>query len=147
MAYSHADDTSDTADQMLSHPGGEGQCTAWADLWTQVVEAQGIGAVRTSIEPGVPFIGFCVKLVPAQGTSGANYVPGTISDPGFSFHQVVRVDGFADTIFDPSYGTRTDKTDARSVELKYEDDNITYLLVAGQWILDTKGLAELVFTP
>jgi len=129
---------------MLADASGRGQCTAWADLLVDVLAAQGIGATRTRIERN-----FCTRLMPAQGTGGVNYVPGTItaSPPGFVFHQVVRVDGFADTIFDPSYGTRTDKTDARSVELKYEDENITHLMIGGTWIPDTKGIAELVFTP
>ena len=61
------------------------------------------------------------------------------------FHAPVA--GFADSIFDPSYGTKVDKTDDRSVELKYEDENITHLLLNGVWVLDTKGVRQLVFTP
>lgn len=64
----------------------------------------------------------------------------------FEFHQVVRVSGFPDVIFDPSYGTRVEKSDARSVELRYEDENITHLF-DGTWVADTKGVRQLVFTP
>jgi len=149
MYYNHDNDTALTAAQMLGNPTGKGQCTAWADLLVKVLNAQGIAATSTEVAPRFPHSRFCVKLMPAQGSGFSDYVPGTITarPPGFVFHQVVMVDGFADTIFDPSYGTRTDKTDARSVELKYEDENITHLMIGATWIPDTKGIAELVFTP
>ncbi len=147
MVYNHDADTALSAERMLAHSAGKGQCTAWADLWVQVLAAQGISATSTRIAPGSGYVAFSVRLMPAQGTGGANYTPGTGDDP-FGFHQVVRVSGFTDTIFDPSYGTRTDKSDTRSVELKYEDENITRLWTdATTWIPDTKGLVELTFTP
>ena len=153
MVYNHDVDTSITAAQMLAHPTGKGQCTAWADLLVQVLAAQGIEAERYDISAITPYTRFRVKLMPAQGSGGANYIPGT-EGIGFGFHQVVRVNGFADTIFDPSYGTHTEKTDDRSVELKYEDEIITqlgyppdplypYILI---WVLDPKGVSNVTFT-
>jgi hypothetical protein len=84
-----------------------------------------------------PYIGFCVKLMPAQGSGGADYTTGTGTTPGdyFQYHEVVKVnlDGFADTIFDPSYGTRVDKAslDTRTVEQKYEDEDVTMVVLSG----------------
>ncbi len=86
--------------------------------------------------------------MPAQGSAGAPYLRGTLADGGFNFHQVVRITAYPDRIYDPSYGTLTEKTDARAVELKYEDGVITdFLTGTGIWVPDTKGVAQLVFTP
>ena len=55
---------------------------------------------------------------------------------------------FPDRIYDPSYGSMTEKTDARSVELKYEDENITDVLIGGTWVADITGdPLQLVFPP
>lgn len=149
MCYNHDTGTGLTAAEMLAHPTGSGQCTAWADLLVQVLGAQGIGATSTRIEPDSPYLAFRVQLMPAQGSGEANY-----TETDFGFHQVVRVEGFSDSIFDPSYGTRVDKTDARSVELKYEDENVTHLEAENPspppnyvWVADPKGVANLTFTP
>lgn len=50
---------------------------------------------------------------------------------------------------DPSYGTRVDKSDSRSVEQKYEDVNVTHVrLPPTTWVADTIGSPYwLVFTP
>ena len=153
MVYSHERrdstgriirDVGYTAAEMLADAEGEGQCTAWADLWLQVLAGQGIWATSTRIDPDYPYIRFRVRQMPAQGSGGANYTDQT----DFGFHQVVRVSGFPDAIFDPSYGTRVDKADARPVELKYEDENITHLRLGDlTWVADTKGVRQLVFTP
>lgn len=110
----------------------------------QVLAGQGIRATSTRIDPDSRYVLFRVREMPAQGSGGANYNV----EREFQFHQVVRVSGFLDVIFDPSYGTRVEKSDARSVELKYEDENITHLERRdGTWVADTKGVRELVFTP
>jgi hypothetical protein len=61
------------------------------------------------------------------------------------FHQVVSIGVFPEVIFDPSYGTRTEKTDSRTVGLKYEDENITHLRGEDTWIADPKGTQQLLF--
>ena len=136
----------------LAHPTGKGQCTAWADLLVQVLAAQGIGAHTSDINANAssPYIGFRVQAMPAQGSGGTNYT----DLMEFGFHEVVRVNGFADTIFDPSYGTRVDKSDERSVELKYEDEVVTHLAQPNPnppydilWILDPKGILNLDYDP
>lgn len=91
--------------------------------------------------------------MPAQGSGGANYAPGTRAQGGFGFHQVVRVGVYPDHIYDPSYGGLAKKTDARSVELKYEDENITDFGSFGPggtvtWIANVLGDApQLHFMP
>ena len=144
LQYNHDGDTALTAKDMLEQTDGKGQCTAWADLFVQVLGAQGVtGATSTRIDPTGGYGRFRVKLMLAQGSGAANY---TVTD--FGFHQVVRVSGFPDTIFDPSYGTMVEKTDARSVELKYEDEVVTHFQLPNlTWVADTKGVQQLVFTP
>ena len=95
MIYNHDIDTALTAAQMLGNTTGKGQCTAWADLFVQVLGVQGLAATSTRIDPGMAYLAFCTRLMPAQGSGGADYVPGTFAatPPGFAFHQVVRVAG------------------------------------------------------
>jgi hypothetical protein len=134
---------------MLGDPTGRGQCTAWAELLVIVLEAQGQSATNTRVDPGAGFSLIAVKAMPAQGTGGANYVPGTLAAGGFNFHQVVRVAAYPDRVYDPSYGTVTIKTDARTVERKFQDMNITNLLDAatGVWVAEDPTVSQLIFTP
>jgi len=136
-----------SAPEMLARADGRGQCTAWADLLVRTLGAHDIDATTTRVDP--PGDLFAVKAIPAQGSGGANYVPGTLPAGGFNFHQVVRVGLFADRIYDPSFGGRTTKTDARSVELKYEDENISdFRFGPGNWVANVLGdPLQLVFTP
>jgi len=145
MKYNHDRDTALEAPDMLAHPQGKGQCTAWADLWIRVLAAQGIEAEPRDMRPQAPYSAFRVRLMPAQGSGGANY-----TNTDFGFHRVVAVDVFPDTIFDPSYGTRTERTDNRSVELIYEDENVTHFGIdvdsdgyIDSWLEDQKGVQEL----
>jgi len=154
MVYNHDGDTAEDTAGMLAHPTGKGQCTAWADLLVQVLAAQGIDSHTSDINATSPYIGFCVIAMPAQGSGGADYLGGTGRTPYdyFRFHQVVRVDGFSDSIFDPSYGTWVTKTDTRSVEEKYEDENVTMVVLPGVpypvLVPDPPGPAYLLaFTP
>jgi len=148
MRYNHDQDTALTATDMIAHPEGKGQCTAWADLWAGVLAAQGIGARLRDLEPEAPYSAFRVRAMPAQGSGGMNYLT-----TDFAFHRVVGVYLFPETIFDPSYGTRTDRSDERPVELKYEDENVTHFGLdensdgyIDSWIVDQEGLQELSWT-
>jgi hypothetical protein len=151
MTYTHVSGTALHYYQMLANATGYGQCTAWAELLVQVLAIQGIGAhtsnMRANVSGNPLDDGFRVKLMPAQGSGGADY---TTTD--FGFHQVVRVDGFANSIFDPSYGTRVDRgTDTRTVEQIYEDLNVTAVFnsLLGTWQPDvpSDGIYWLFFTP
>ena len=83
----------------------------------------------------------------AQGSGGIDYGSGTHPD-GFSFHQVVRVNLSSNRIYDPSYGSLTVKTDARSVELKYEDENITHFWNGTSWVANIMDdPLQLIFVP
>jgi hypothetical protein len=139
MQYNHDFDTGLTAADMLAHPQGKGQCTAWADLLVLSLGAQGVAASSVRVDPPATQSRFRVRLMPAQGSGGANY---TTTD--FVFHQVVKVDCYPKRIYDPSYGGMTE--DAVDVELKYEDDNIVgFLNAGGAFTADTKGVKELVW--
>lgn len=89
--------------------------------------------------------------MPAQGSSGADYQPGTQPRGGFVLHQIVRIDCMPDSLYDPSYGSVTTKTDARSAERKYEDRYITDLatLIGNriQWLPDDHTRLSLRFQP
>lgn len=150
MTYGHAAPFALTAAGMLSSGNGRGQCTAWADLYAQMLSAHAIGSTFVKITYGTPppFGNgiFTVKEMPAQGSGGANYLVGTTQGTAFTNHMVLRVDGIADTIFDPSYGSKTVKIDARSVELLWEDLYLdSYRDPSGLWIGDPKGTKELDF--
>lgn len=153
MSYSHATGPGNvalfgyTAPEMLARGDGRGQCTAWADLLLRTLGAHNIESTSTKVDP--PDTRFAVKAMPAQGSGGANYLVGTLAAGGFNFHQVLRVALFPDRIYDPSYGGLTTKSDARSVELKYEDENITHFRFgASTWVANVLGDAlQLEFTP
>ena len=138
MQYNHDAGTGLTAADMLAHPQGKGQCTAWADLLVLSLNAQGVASSSVRINPPAGQTAFRVRLMPAQGSGGANY---TTTD--FVFHQVVKVDCYPNRIYDPSYGGMTE--DATDVELKYEDDNIVAFLNGAVVTPDTKGVKELVW--
>jgi hypothetical protein len=62
---------------------------------------------------------------------------------------VVRVGIYPDRIYDPSYGGLSSKSDARSVELKYEDENVTdFRFGVGIWEENDSGdPLQLEFSP
>ena len=127
--------------EMLHDPEGEGQCTAWTDLLIDALRVGGVSSKGSRIT-SKSGLRFRVKLLPAQGSQGQLY---TTTD--FGFHQVVRIDAYPDSIYDPSYGGLTIKTDNRSVELMWEDDNVVGFLSGQNLIPDRKGVVELIFTP
>ncbi len=125
--------------ETLMNPAAEG--------FVRTLAAHAIEATSTSVDP--PGDRFAVKAMPAQGSGGADYVVGTLADGGFNFHEVVRVTLYANRIYDPSYGVLTIKSDGRSVELKYEDDNVTHFRDGpSNWMANVLGDAlQLIFTP
>jgi hypothetical protein len=128
---------------MLASTTGHGQCTAWTQLLIDVLDDQGISGTDTRIDPPSGRAKFAVILMPAQGSGGVNYTPGTFANGGFNFHQVVLING---DIYDPSYGGFTAQTDARSAKLKYEDLYMTdYFNGDGTHVADVKGTKELIF--
>ena len=142
LGYSHAKDNfgkrayGNDAAEMLARQDGRGQCTAWADFLVQTLAAQGVAARVTNITSN-----FRVRVMPAQGSRGNGYL---VTD--FAFHQAVRVGVYEDRIYDPSYGGLTIKTDWRSVELKWEDENVVSLFRNDTTVADPKGVADLTFT-
>ena len=58
---------------LLAIANGEGQCTAWADLFMETLAAQGITSTIEFVDPSQPYTRFCVNPVPAQG-QGATFI-------------------------------------------------------------------------
>ena len=59
----------------------------------------------------------------------------------FGEHYVVRIDAYPDRIYDPSFGQMTEKTDARSVEQKWDDVHVTDYELMGLeiWVPNPPG--------
>lgn len=146
MRYNHDKDTGLSVAEMLAHPTGKGQCTAWAELLVSTLGVHGVLARTSNITAAPNFGVFDVRAVAAQGSGGNPY-----RTTSFGFHQVVRVDGQENRIYDPSYGTFVDGDLTRRVELVYEDRNIVRMgfyneLGQPEWVTkDTKGQLELTY--
>ena len=122
---------------LLAIANGEGQCTAWADLFMETLAAQGITSTIEFVDPSQPYTRFCVNPVPAQGSGGNVYKVGAYQtgspNDGFPFHALVLyVGGTAAspnyTLYDPSYGTApVGGANWAAAELAYQNQAINWL--------------------
>ena len=119
---------------MLGSPTGSGQCSAWSQLLIGVLGAQGIEASEKEVTAPA-YKAFVVMAMPAQGV--ANY-----PESEFVYHDVVTVDGFPNTIFDPSYGNMVPGTSLLAAEQQYEDLYVPDVVNPnGTWQPDPPGRA------
>lgn len=159
MKYMHDSGSGYDTAALLS--AGKGRCGAWANFFADTIKAHGIAAEVTAITAKTPAptppsgysligTGIRTNLVPAQGSSGANY-----STIEFQNHAVVKVGVRPTTVFDPSYGKIYTSTTILAAELAWEDSSLagalydysdgssTMTIVVG----NTVGTLETVFTP
>jgi hypothetical protein len=132
-----------------------GTCVAWGELLVAVLGAQGIEAKTYNVAhkninpPAVPDHMIVIDPVTgappkAQGTAGASYTANNI----FNIHVLVKLDSDADTLYDPSYGTKTAKTGNLSALARYEDLYIPQFITPGAVVYgQTLGVEDMKLFP
>jgi hypothetical protein len=125
MRYTHVGTFAMRYEDMLAHPHGLGQCTAWTELLIatarfQGVQGVGIDGVAVQMRPQAADLQFVLKAMPAQGTGAANY-----GVREFTMHEIVQFPDYPERIFDPSYGgTPFEAERGHSARIIYENQVI-----------------------
>ncbi len=108
-----------TAATPLSRQDGQGQCSAMSDLLFQTLSAQGVIATKRFVQPASPYARFQVKDALVLG--GINL---SVPNTQFGWHVLIKINADPDLIYDASFGAKTVRGAAATVEDQWESDHV-----------------------